>query len=145
MQQKQPGEPWGATRETVMKRATVAVAFEIAKALLDPTSETRGDDPGDRISGSGAARHIPTWEDQHGGVALQRTRQNLRALYTETHAVVLDGGEGSLGDTSVLRQLILTQALQLADNTDRLADRNIHSLLCGTKQLHLKVSGSRVR
>ena len=59
---------------------------------------------------------FPSWEHQHGRVALEGFRQHLGALDTKANAIVFDGGERGLRDACTLRELVLTQALQLANN-----------------------------
>jgi hypothetical protein len=75
--------------------------------------------------GSGLRRSLkmtfPSREYEHGGMALEGSREYLCSLHAQADAVVLDCRKSSLGNTSVLRELILAKTLQLANDAHRLA------------------------
>src|SRR3990172_1292775 len=90
---------------------------------------------------------FPSREDQHGGMTLEGSRENLCALHAQADAVVLDRRKSGLGDPRALRELILAKALQLANDAHRFASRDGDAFLRGTKLLHLRppivMSGDR--
>jgi hypothetical protein len=67
-------------------------------------------------------RDLPTREDQHCGMTLEASRKHLRALDPKADTIVLDCGKSGLRNTSALSELILTQALQLANDAHRFTD-----------------------
>jgi hypothetical protein len=64
---------------------------------------------------------FPPRENQHGRMALEGFREHLCAFDAKANAVVLDSGKSSLWDTRALRELVLAQALQLANDAHGLA------------------------
>ena len=64
---------------------------------------------------------FPTREHQHGRVALEGSREYLCPLHAQADAVILDRGKSGLSNTGALRELILTKALQLANDAYRFA------------------------
>jgi hypothetical protein len=50
----------------------------------------------------GRLGQLPPWKDEHAGVDLQRQRQHLRALDTETDPIIFNGGNGRLRNWPVL-------------------------------------------
>ena len=60
---------------------------------------------------------LPAGKDEHSRVALQRTGEHLRALNAKTDTIVLDCRNGGLWDPRELRQSILAQLLELADDS----------------------------
>lgn len=62
-------------------------------------------------------------------MALECSRENLRALDAEAHAIVFDCGKRGLRDTRAPYKLNLAEPLQLADDAYRLAHRYADRLL----------------
>src|SRR5712691_2849279 len=81
---------------------------------------------------------FPSREDQHGGMALESSREHFCALHAQADAVVLDRRKSGLRNTCTLRELILAKALQLANDAYRFAGRDRDAFLRGTKLLHLR-------
>src|ERR1035438_8643165 len=79
---------------------------------------------------------FPSREDEHGGMALERSREHLCAFHTQSNAVVLDRRKGGLRNASALRELILAKSLQFANDAYRFAGRDGDAFLRGTKLLH---------
>jgi hypothetical protein len=62
---------------------------------------------------------FPPGEDQHRGMTLERSRKNLRPLDPKADTIVLNRGKGSLSNARALGELVLAQALQLANDAHR--------------------------
>ena len=60
---------------------------------------------------------FPTRKHQHGGMALERARKNLRALDPQADAIILDRGNCGLRYFREPGQLILTEFLKLPNNS----------------------------
>ena len=97
-----------------------------------------------KLCGSFLCR-IPTGKNQDGWMALQCLGENLRSLHPKTYTVILDRGESGLRYSRQLSELILAQALKLANDPHGLADRHFNSLLRGTKLFHITVSDNHGR
>src|SRR5512134_3680238 len=81
---------------------------------------------------------FPSREYQHGRMALEGLCEHLCALNAKANAIVLDGRKSGLWDTRALRELVLAQALQLANDAHGLAYRDGDALLRRAKFLHLR-------
>src|SRR5262252_10468951 len=75
--------------------------------------------------GCSVNRMLPARKDQDSGMTTKRTRQHLSTLDTQTDAPVLDSRQRRLRDATKLGQLILAEALELADDTHRFPRRDI--------------------
>jgi len=58
----------------------------------------------------------PPWKHEHSWMTRQSHRERFRPLYPQPHPVVLDRRDRGVRDARALRQLILTQALELSHN-----------------------------
>jgi hypothetical protein len=79
---------------------------------------------------------LPTGKHQDGRVATKRTRQYLGALNAQAHPIVFDRRKCSLWDAAELRQLVLAEVLQFANDAYRVSNRDIDPLLRWTKLIH---------
>jgi hypothetical protein len=79
---------------------------------------------------------FPSRENQDSWVTLERTRDHFGAFNPKANTVVLDGRERGLRNPGALGKLILTKALQLADDANGFANRHVYAILCGTKLTH---------
>ena len=70
-------------------------------------------------------------------MTLQSQGERLGALHSQPHAVVLDRRNRGLRNARALRQLVLTQALEFANDTHGLADRHRYTPPSRTIVLHL--------
>ena len=66
--------------------------------------------------------HLPSRKNQNGRMAAQRIRQYFGAFDTEIDPAVLNRGNRRLRNTRQLRELILAQLLEFANDADRVAD-----------------------
>src|SRR5215471_6427610 len=80
---------------------------------------------------------LPARKDQDGWMTTERTRQHLSALDTQTNAPVLDRRQRCLRDATKFGQLILAEALEFADDTNRFPRRDVDTLFRGTELAHL--------
>jgi len=87
-------------------------------------------------SGRGLGCRVPAREHQHSQVTLECASENLRPLDAESDAIVLDGGEGGLGNASTLGELGLAKPLELTNDAHGLTDSDLDALLGGTKLTH---------
>jgi len=71
-------------------------------------------------------------------MALEGFCEHLCALNSKANTIVLDGRKSGLWDTRAPRELVLAQALQLADDAHGLAYRDGDALLRRAKLLHLR-------
>lgn len=78
-----------------------------------------------RSSGSRFALHVPARKHQNRRMNLERPREHLGALDAEIHTVPLDSGDGRLGNPGQSSQLVLAELLQLPNDPNRLAHRDI--------------------
>jgi hypothetical protein len=65
---------------------------------------------------------LPTGKHQHGGMALERTSKNLRALDPKADAIILDRRNRGLRNFRESSQLILTEILKLTNNSNGLTN-----------------------
>ena len=79
---------------------------------------------------------LPTGKYQDGRVATKRTRQYLGALDAQAHTIVFDRRKRGLWDAAELRQLVLAELLQFANDAYRVSDRDLDPLLRWTKLIH---------
>ena len=73
-------------------------------------------------------------------MAPEGSRQGLRSLDAQIHAVVLDRRNGELRDPSQSGELALAQLLEFAQDAHGLSHRDLNSLLRRTKLLHFMAS-----
>ncbi len=73
-------------------------------------------------------------------MTLQGACENLGTFYPQVDAPVFNGRNCGLGYTSKLCQLILAQLLKLANNTNRLTDRNLNAFFGRAKFFHVTAS-----
>lgn len=86
-------------------------------------------------------RYLPARKDQYGRVATQGQSKGLRTFHTKIDATVFDAGNGCLRDATQSGQLDLAETLELTDNADGLAGRNIDAFFGRAEIAH---SGSPV-
>jgi hypothetical protein len=55
-------------------------------------------------------------------VALERSREHFRSFDAQAYAIILDRRQSGLWNARVLRELILAETLQLANDAHGLAD-----------------------
>jgi hypothetical protein len=75
-------------------------------------------------------------------MALQGTPENLGALDAKPDAIILNGGDGCLGNARQLGQFILAVPLQLSNNAKGLPRRYVDALSSWTKVIHPMLSDS---
>ena len=78
-------------------------------------------------------------------MATQCAGQNLGAFDTQPNTIVFDSGKRCLGNAAQLRQLVLAEALQLANDANGLADRNPWRVAWQDETGSFRVSDSRVQ
>ena len=73
----------------------------------------------------------------------ERGGDHFSSLNSEPDSIILNRRDGCLGDTGQPCQLILAVPLQLSDDSHRLSDRHVNSLL-GTPEIpHLTAPDTR--
>jgi len=75
-------------------------------------------------------------------MAVQRRCKNLCTLDTEVDPTGLDAGNGGLRNATEGRKLRLAQALQLADDSHRLARTDVDALFSRNELGHFSASDS---
>ncbi len=68
--------------------------------------------------------------------------KHFGALNSKVDATVLDAGNSSLRDAAERRELSLAEALQLADDANRLTRGDVDALLGWNELAHISVSDS---
>ena len=87
---------------------------------------------------------LPSGEDEHGGMALERTCQNLGSFNPQIYPVVFDARKRGLWNPGQPRELILAQLLELPDDTYGIAHGDIDGFPGLAVILHVKFSCNRV-
>lgn len=96
-------------------------------------------EPPARSNGSSGGLDLPAWEYQHSGVALQCGTQHLGAFDTQIDAPIFDAGDGCLRDSTQCRQLRLAEALQLTEDSHRLANRDLDAFFGRNVFVHITI------
>ena len=76
-------------------------------------------------------------------MTLESYRKYLGTFHAEIDAIILDRGNGGLGNPGKGGQLTLAEFLKLAQDADGFSDRDVHSLPGWTKLAHVIASDSR--
>ena len=82
---------------------------------------------------------FPTGAHQDRWMAPERPGDDLRAVDTEIHAVILNARDGGLRNTRQRGELILTQVLKFPHETNRFAHRALNRFLARRNGLLLMV------